>query len=170
MADEVLLYLVRHAVAADRGPEFPDDAKRPLTEEGIARFEEVAAGLVAMGVEIEAVFTSPFVRARQTADLLAGAYKRPPRVTPLDALAVGRRPADIVESLGKVAKRRAVALVGHEPLLGELTAQLLGAKRPIPFKKGGVACISVASLPPLSGGTLVWFLTPRLLRRLAKGR
>jgi phosphohistidine phosphatase SixA len=69
--------------------------------------------------------------------------------------------------LAKAAKRTRLALVGHEPDLGELAAHLIGARRPLPFKKGGICRIDVAGLSSRAGGTLVWFVTPKVLRKLA---
>ena len=71
MSSPCELYLVRHAVAAERGEEWPDDSKRPLTARGIARFKEVVQGLNVLDVAIDEVFTSPLIRAKQTADVLA---------------------------------------------------------------------------------------------------
>ena len=65
------LYIVRHAIAAERGDDWPDDDKRPLTEKGIVRFKDELAGLRWLDVGLDEIFTSPLVRAKQTADLLA---------------------------------------------------------------------------------------------------
>ena len=70
--------------------------------------------------------------------------------------------------LAKVARRRRVALVGHEPDLGELAAHLIGAGRALAFKKGGVCRIDVGSLSARRAGTLVWFVPPGLLRQLKR--
>ena len=161
------IYLVRHAIAAERGDDWPDDSKRPLTERGISRFKEAVGGLKALDETIEEVFTSPLVRARQTADILAAGVAGRPTVKVLDALSPGHPPATVMAQLSKVAKRRCIALVGHEPDLGELAAFLIGARRPLPFKKGGVCRIDVASLSAKAAGTLVWFVTPKILRRLS---
>jgi phosphohistidine phosphatase len=161
------IYLVRHAIAAERGDDWPDDSKRPLTERGISRFKESVGGLKELDAVIEEIFSSPLVRARQTGDLLAAGVEGRPSVKLLDALAPGQPPATVMAQLAKVAKRRCIALVGHEPDLGELAAYLIGARRPMPFKKGGICRIDVASLSTKSAGTLVWFVTPKILRKLA---
>jgi phosphohistidine phosphatase len=161
------LYLVRHAVAAERGDEWPDDSKRPLTERGISRFREAVAGLAALDVAIDEVFTSPLVRAKQTADLLVAGLDPRPSLKLLDALAPGHTPSATMAQLVKAAKRRRIALVGHEPDLGELAAHLLGAPRPVPFKKGGICRIDVQGLLSKRAGTLVWFVPPKALRKLA---
>ena len=67
------LYLVRHGLAEERGDAWPDDTKRPLTDEGISRMRKGARGLARLGLSVEVVLTSPLVRARQTAEILAAA-------------------------------------------------------------------------------------------------
>ncbi len=161
------LYLVRHAIAAERGDAWPDDTKRPLTSKGVARMREVARGLVALGVEIEVVLTSPLVRAKQTTDILVEVLKPMPAVVVTAALAPGGLPAQVAEELGKLQKRGSIALVGHEPGLGELAAWLIGARTPVTFKKGGVCRIDAPGLPPTRPSQLVWLATPRMLRSLA---
>ena len=167
MAAPCALYLVRHAIAAERGEDWPDDDKRPLTARGIARFNEAINGLRTLDVELDEIFTSPLVRAKQTADLLA-AVKGKPSVKLLDALAPGHTPASVLAQLAKTAKRRRIALVGHEPGLGELAAHLIGAGRALPFKKGGVCRIDVESLTSRRAGALAWFVTPKVLRKLGE--
>jgi phosphohistidine phosphatase len=84
----------------------------------------------------------------------------------LDALAPGHTPVSVLAELARAARRRRIALVGHEPGLGELAAHLIGAGRALPFKKGGICRIDVESLTSRRPGALVWFVPPRLLRRL----
>jgi phosphohistidine phosphatase len=160
------LYLVRHAIAADRGDEWPDDTKRPLTERGITRFKECVEGLRTLDAAVDEIFTSPLVRARQTADLLAAGFEGKPSVKTLEALAPGHGAPALLSQLAKAAKRRRIALVGHEPELGELAAHLIGASRPLPFRKGGVCRIDVESLTSRRAGSLAWFVTPKVLRQL----
>ena len=116
------------------------------------------------------MFTSPLVRAKQTADLLAAGVKGKPSVKILEALSPGHSPASVLAQLAKVAKRRRIALVGHEPGLGELAAHLIGAGRALPFKKGGVCRIDVESLTSRRAGALIWFVTPKVLRKLGEQR
>ncbi len=160
------LYLVRHAVAAERGTQWPDDTKRPLTEFGISRFKEAVAGLKWLDVSIDEIFTSPLLRATQTANLLAAGVDGKPSVKTLDVLAPGHSAAAVMAQLAKVAKRRRLALVGHEPDLGELAAHMLRSDRALPFKKGGVCRIDLDGFTAKSAGSLVWFITPKMLRKL----
>lgn len=162
------IYLVRHAIAAARGEEWPDDSKRPLTERGVERFKECVDGLVWLDVGIDEIFTSPLVRARQTAEYLSAGLPSKPPIRVLDALAPGHAPAKVVEDLARESRKRRVALVGHEPDLGELAAHLLGTRRAVPFKKGAVCRIDVDGLTSSPPGTLSWFLTPKALRKLGQ--
>lgn len=163
MAHPIELYLVRHAVAAERGDAWPDDTKRPLTTKGIGRFRDVAEGLRAVHVVVDVVLTSPLVRARQTAELLAAGLAPHPAVQVTDALAPGAAHAAFVDALARTRQQR-VACVGHEPDLGRLAAHLVGAKRPFEFRKGGACRIDLESAT--GPGHLVWLATPRLLRRV----
>jgi len=163
------LYLVRHAVAEERGPAWPDDSQRPLTDEGAKRWRRQAAGLAALEARPDLILTSPFTRARQTADLLAAAFAKKPKVVELPALQPGIKPRDVLRALDLDGRASSVALVGHEPGLGELAAVLVGFRTPPEFKKGGVARIDVAILPPPAGsGRLYAWLPPKILRALAR--
>jgi phosphohistidine phosphatase len=160
------LYLVRHAIAAERGEEWPEDDRRPLTEEGILRFTSGVRGLEALDVTVDEIFTSPLVRARHTAALLAAGVGGTPPVKVLEALAPGHSPTVVRTQLAKAVTQRRVALVGHEPDLGELAARLIGASHALPFRKGAVCRIDLSGLGARHRGTLRWFVTPKALRRL----
>ena len=169
MAATIELFLVRHAIAAERGPNYPDDRERPLTSEGIARFKLAVEGMKQLEVTVELVLTSPLVRASHTAELLVAGLGGKPRLETLDALAPGGRPAQVLDSVARYAKRaRHIALVGHEPDLGDLAARLLRARGSIEFKKGAVCCIELDGAMPAGPGTLKWLLPPRALRKIGK--
>lgn len=164
----VLLYLVRHGVAEQPGDDWPDDSQRPLTGKGKTRLREVAQGLLALDVQMDEVLTSPFVRARQTAELLASAFADPPPVTLLPSLSVGAPAREAVTQLVRFARRRGLGLVGHAPGIGQLAARLVGARGGFEFKKGAVCCIEVDALTVSPRGRLLWFLTPRMLRQIGR--
>ena len=169
MAAKTELYLVRHAIAAERGPNYPDDRERPLTSEGIARFKQAVDGLKDFEVNLDLVLTSPLVRAMHTAELLVAGMPGKPRLETLDALAPGGRLPQVLEALGRFGKRyHHIALVGHEPNLGELAARLLRARGSVEFKKGAVCCIELDGAMLTGPGILRWFLPPRALRKIAK--
>ena len=165
------LYLVRHAVAALRGPDYPDDAQRPLTPEGAERWRRSVSGLREFGLGLDVVLASPLVRAHETAEILVAGLKPKPKLVTSEALAPGRKPSVVLAEIAKYAANpRAasrLALVGHEPDLGELAARLLGAKGALEFKKGAVCRIDIDRAMPAGPGTLLWLLPPRVLRGLA---
>ena len=161
------LYLVRHAIAGERGPKYPNDERRPLTREGESRMKAVVAGFRALEPAIDVILTSPLVRAEGTAKILQQGLKGQILIETCDELRPGHEPEDVADALGRVKSAQSIALVGHEPDLGQLAAWLIGADEPLMFKKGGICRIDVAALPPRQRGRLVWHATPRMLRALA---
>jgi phosphohistidine phosphatase len=167
MSGSIHLYLVRHAIAEERGEAWPDDTKRPLSDEGRVKMARQVAGLDSLEVRIEEILTSPLVRTRQTAEILAQGLGSRPKITDFPALAPGHSAKEALSALKDYAKRSKLALVGHEPGLGDLMSALIGTRRPITFKKGGISLVKVDRLPPEAGsGELFWFLTPKILRKL----
>jgi phosphohistidine phosphatase len=162
------LYFVRHGLAEERGEAWPDDTKRPLSGEGMSRMRKGARGLARFGVAIEVILTSPLVRARQTAEILAGEIEPRPSLVNIDSLAPDGSYTAVVADLEKHARKTRIALVGHEPMIGELVARLIGSRHAIEFKKGSICRVDVDDLPPAGPGDLRWMLTPKMLRALKK--
>src|SRR5438477_9348336 len=162
------LYLIRHGIAEERGEAWPDDAKRPLSPDGMGRLRKSARALARLGVTFDVIVTSPLVRTRQTAEIFAGGLDPHPHITTAESLAPGGTPAAVLSDLEKHAKRERIALVGHEPGIGELAARLIGTRHPIPFKKGAVCRVDVEGLPSPGPGNLRWFLTAKILRSIRK--
>ncbi len=168
MAGSCELYFIRHGVAEERGDAWPDDTKRPLTDAGAARLRKGMRGLRRAGIGFDVVLTSPLVRARQTADVVASAADPRPPIFVVESLAPGAAYASLMADIEKYAKRGRIALVGHEPDLGEMTARLIGARHPIVYKKGAVCRVDLAAVPSPTPAVLIWFLPPKLMRRLGK--
>jgi phosphohistidine phosphatase len=162
------LYLIRHAVAEERGEAWPDDTKRPLSEDGAARMRKAARGLARLGATFDVILTSPLVRTRQTAELVAGAFDARPPIVAIESLAPGGSYQAVIADLEKQARRRRMALVGHEPGIGELAARLVGSRHPFVFKKGAVCRIDVETLPPSGAGAMRWFVTTKMLRAVRR--
>jgi phosphohistidine phosphatase len=158
------IFIIRHAIAVDRSPDIPDDA-RPLTPEGRKRFRRAARGLARLFPKPDLLLTSPLLRARQTASIAGKAWGL--RLTEEAALG-GGSVAELESALRRVPARSSVALVGHEPQVSEFLAHLVGSTQAdrLTFKKGGVA---VVELPAgLDGaGVLLAVLPPRVLRSAA---
>jgi phosphohistidine phosphatase len=158
------LYLIRHGIAAERGPEFPDDSKRPLTGKGITALKQEAKALAALGISFDLIIASPLTRTRQTANVFAEQLPGKPAVELSDSLAPAGTPAAVMQEIAKHSRKARLALVGHEPNIGELAARLIGARSAIEFKKGAICRIDFDVLPPKSLGMLRWFLPPRILK------
>ena len=159
------LLIVRHASAVPHGtPGIPDD-ERPLTPRGEERFREAAVGLAGLLRCPDAILTSPLPRARRTAEIAAEAWQAP-AVEALSALASGRF-EDLAKALSRFSGDALVALFGHEPHVSSLLGRLIGSRgESLPFKKGAAALVELPG-PLTEGGTLIWFLPPRVLRDLA---
>lgn len=159
------LLIIRHAIAVPRGtPGIPDE-DRPLTPEGEQKFREAAEGLAKLVDRPDALLTSPWLRAKQTAAIAARAWGRlEPEETA--ALASGSF-EDQAAVLDRYPRDATVAAVGHEPWVSELLARLLGTRHDarLEFKKGGAALVDVPGRLA-GGGSLVWYLPPRVLRKI----
>lgn len=126
-----------------------------------------AAGLARVVPKLDLVATSPLVRAAQTAELLARAYAGV-EVTTVDALASGGSRKAVVSWLASRPRDERIAIVGHEPDLGELVAWLVtGRVAPaLAMRKGGACLLEITGAPDRGTAGLKWFLPPSLLRKL----
>lgn len=160
------LLLVRHAIAFERDTPGISDALRPLTEDGIARFKKSARALSQL-VTADVVLTSPLLRAKQTAEILARQWSAV-AVHEAEPLGSGSR-AHFEEVIARLSNASIIAAVGHEPTLSEWTAEWLGAASGLafPFKKGGAALIEFDEGVAPGAGRLVYFLPPKVVKTLA---
>jgi len=164
--------LFRHGPAGKRDTaRWPDDGLRPLTARGEERTRAAAAGLVRLTGGFRAIWTSPLTRAAASAALLREA-SRETRVHTVDALRPGGSWREVIERLQQGrGSGGTLVLVGHEPDLGKLAGTLVfGAPRALPLKKAGACAIEFAGPVEAGGGQIVWLLTPKLLRTLARKR
>jgi len=155
------LYFLRHGVA-----DWPDwdparDDERPLTDAGIVKMRAEAKAIARLELDLKAILTSPLVRARQTAEAVAGRLDMQPIEEP--ALAPGFNARRLQDVLKRYPDAGALMLVGHEPDFSRTIAQLIGGGR-VAMKKGGLARVDLASFDPPKG-ELAWLLTSRTLIR-----
>jgi phosphohistidine phosphatase len=158
------LLFIRHAIAIPAAHGMRDE-DRPLSPDGEQRFERTARMLARALPAPTAILTSPLLRAQQTAALVARAWGEG---SPIDvpALAEGDWPR-ICRALAEYQDDDTVALVGHENWLSTITARFLGSDTPKAFdyRKGGAALIETDDVRACKG-TLLWFIPPRIFRRL----
>ncbi len=163
------LLIIRHAIAEDRDAfarAGHSDALRPLTNKGRRRMSRIAAGLQQIVNSVDVLATSPLVRARQTAEIVAEAYGSIPAET-VAALSGAAPPTDLLPWLKANATAGVLAVVGHEPHLGKVASWLLSDQQRsfISFKKGGAALLEFGSRAPEPGAArLRWLMTPKQLR------
>jgi phosphohistidine phosphatase len=161
------LVVFRHGIAQDKDdPRCPPDPERRLTSKGVRRTRQAAKGLAALGVAPDAVLSSPYLRARETADIAVDVLRLRLRVVETPALLPESSPSNLVRVLQTI-RAGEVLLAGHAPHVDRAVARLLGSGAPLTeLKKAGAACLES------SGGKrwrLVWLLGPEALRLLGKG-
>jgi phosphohistidine phosphatase len=162
----MILYIVRHAWAEEADEtRWPDDAQRPLTDEGCKRFAKMVKVLADRGLAPAVVATSPLVRCRQTAEIIARQIAGKPRLVPRDELSPG---SDLDKLLAWTAPYAAdeeqFAWVGHAPDVGELAAALIGdGSANLVFAKGALAAIEFDGHPTRRQGELRWLVTAKIL-------
>ncbi|MCE9631124.1 MAG: phosphohistidine phosphatase SixA [Planctomycetia bacterium] len=157
------LYVVRHAPAEDLAADGSDHARR-LTRKGRKRFARLVRRLVRGGMQIDLIATSPLVRARETADILADELPTRPRIEVVEALVPGSDWQELVEwTIRQDAAR--VAWVGHAPCVGRLVAISIGdGSAAVRMQKGAIAAIALDDGPG-QPGELEWLATPDFVER-----
>ena len=163
------LLVIRHAIAVERDEWSGNDDLRPLTDEGVSKMRKGAQGLAAQVKNVDVLATSPLVRARKTAEIVARAWEHEGELEEVDALRPDQRPEAFVEWVERHAKRDVVAIVGHEPHLSTLVSWLLTGKSEsrLDLKKGGACLVRFEEAPKAARGQLLWLLTANQLRALA---
>jgi phosphohistidine phosphatase len=166
------LYIIRHAIAEqlDKKNDFTDE-KRALTNEGRTRMKEGARGLRKLGIELDLILTSPLVRAVETADIVAAAFGLSVKDIELtDNLKPGASIDNLFADIKKRGSVESLALVGHQPDLGEIIARVVqgNGDLSLTLKKGSACSINVVETVPTIRGNLMWLMMPKQLRLLAK--
>lgn len=158
--------VIRHAAAADP-PASGQDADRPLSDKGWQAMTDAARGLAAAAARPEVILSSPFLRAHQTAEIVAEAFGGVPFET-LDILAAGASASDIIAALAERCHRPSggLAVVGHEPDLGRFVSYALAASaRSFHTPRKGSACmLEFPAMPRAGNATLEWIMEPQHLR------
>lgn len=164
----MILYLVRHGIAVDRtDPKCPPDPQRPLTARGVQKTRSAALGLRELGAKPDAILTSPYLRAAQTAEIFAEALGFPPeKIRVSEFLKPGDNPAETTREIARL-RAREVACFGHAPQLDMMIAYLAGARAAFTeLKKAGAACLERTTTQ--GRWELRWMLAPKMLRELGK--
>ena len=162
--------LFRHGIAIEPDEWEGTEENRPLTDKGKKRTRQAAQGLAMLGCRLTHLFTSPFVRAYDTARLVRTAVCPTLKLETREELSVGTKPEQLVAFLRTLPTDAVVLCVGHEPLLGEVASLLLCGKGlpNFPFKKAGAASFELTDGVKLGQTRLHWWLQPGQLRAIGR--
>jgi phosphohistidine phosphatase len=165
------LMLLRHGIAVDPGtPGYERDSERPLTAEGQRKVRLVARALGRLELVPDVILTSPLLRSRQTATIVAEMLERRRQLSDCPPLALGGAPGAVLAYVKKHhARAGCVMLVGHQPDLGQLTSLLLtgnALNAQIEFKKAGLAVLEWNRSVEGGDAVLQVLATPRMLTRI----
>ncbi len=164
------IYLVRHSNAVEPGaPGYEEDSLRPLTEKGRDKMKEIAYALKALELKPDLIVSSPYLRARETAEILAKVLKYRKEPTLSDTLVPAGSADGIIGEINEKYSVDELVLVGHEPCLSVLIGTLVSGNPDIALdlKKGGVCCLSADNLRTERKAVLEWLLTPKILSELS---
>lgn len=165
------LLILRHAIAIDRDEAAAlglSDAERPLTDKGQRRMGQIAAGIHRLSERPALILSSPLLRARQTAEILATRYNSC-TLDIIEELVPGASLQQLIKVLQKQQLTGPLVVVGHEPDLSSLAGLLLCNSETgfIQLKKGGAALLHFEHRIDSGAGVLQWLLPPRMLRQYA---
>jgi phosphohistidine phosphatase len=166
------LFFLRHGIAVEAGAKgCKQDSDRYLTAEGRQKLLQVAAALTVLEVSFDLVFSSPYVRARQTAELIAKKLGLTRELRLTEHLQPGGSFKALLQEIRRLKPAPASLLfVGHEPDLSLAASHLVSGSSAVRFelKKAGLIALEAGSLVP-GGAALQYMWTPRQMRLIAAG-
>jgi phosphohistidine phosphatase len=164
------LLLLRHGIAEEQAGHGGSDSERRLTDKGVRRVRQIARAMQEMELEFDLILSSPFLRARETAEVVAEILHLEDRLQFSTHLAIPTSSTKLIEQINSTKPLpQSVLLVGHEPHLSGLASLLLAGTPSLELllKKGGLAKLEVSGLQAARCATLAWLLTPRQMMLMA---
>lgn len=156
------LYFFRHGPALSRAEWDGPDEQRPLSDGGAEITRAVSRHIARMNLTLDAILSSPYVRAWDTGTILAEALGRPDLLVSERALEPARFTRDALEdALAPHAGSAGVVLIGHEPSMSAVISDLIGGGTLV-LKKAGLARVDLHPGTPLAG-ELRWLFPPKML-------
>lgn len=161
------LYFLRHAIAADKRPG-GKDSERPLTPDGIEKMKRAAQGMRALGIKPHRIFSSPYVRARETAELTAAGLGYKGSIDLWQSLTPDGSLKDLLNDLKPLSPDKTFLMVGHEPSISFFVSQLLTGTDNVQlnFDKGGLCHLHFELMANEANASLLSFMDNETLRRL----
>jgi phosphohistidine phosphatase len=163
------LFILRHAIAEERSSQSGDHSQRRLTRQGAHKLHGIAKGMKSLDLKFDLILSSPYLRAKETAEIVADVFHKPKILKLTRTLTPEGNPRELLDELKHDhSKCQRVLLIGHEPYLGSLISLLLSGHTDISvnMKKGGLCALTIGKLHYGRCATLEWLLTPRQLRCL----
>jgi phosphohistidine phosphatase len=161
------LFILRHGEAGNRTTIVEEDSERPLTPDGRSEMFKIAKSLKAAGLRANRVYTSPLRRARETAEIAAKILKIP-SLEDWDELKPDGNKDLLYRKLARTEQNSRPILVGHEPFLTSMIAEIIGdTKSRLVLKKGGLGKVRIDSFTPQISGELRWLVTPKMIIRMS---
>src|SRR6266496_3921914 len=157
------LYILRHGLAGESGT-YKNDSQRPLTPKGKRKLKAVSRAMAELELDFDQIVSSPYARARQTAELVANALKASKKLRLSETLTPEGSSKHLIEMLQNMKPTpEVVMLVGHEPYLSRLISLLVtgNSSSRVVLKKGGLCKLSIESLKHGQCAGLEWLLTPK---------
>ena len=155
------LYFLRHGIADWPDWDVARDHERPLTKDGLKKMKAEAKAITALCLYPDAILSSPYTRAYQTADIVAKELGMEVQLEPL--LAPGFDLDRLAEIVHAHARAQSLLLAGHEPGFSSVIAQLIGGGRVL-MKKGALARVDlIGEAAEMLHGELIWLIQPKIL-------
>jgi phosphohistidine phosphatase len=165
------IFILRHGIAVERGTkDFQNDSERPLTAKGTRQLRKSAAAMRQMKLRFDLILSSPYERAKRTAEIVAEELKLKKRLKFSDALKYDGDAGELVHQLSTLKSApENLLLVGHEPYLSQLISLLVSGNEEvaIDFKKGGLCKLEAEKLHYGKCAQLRWLLTPKQMKEMA---
>lgn len=152
-------YFLRHGIAEESSAS-GRDFDRLLTREGARRMEREARTIARLDLELDLIVTSPLLRAKQTAEIVALEMKMKDRVVEDTRLGAGFDRESLGQMVSEHSGQHSIMFVGHEPGMSVVIGALTGGS--VEFKKGSLACVNLLAAHSLHG-SLVWLLPAKVL-------
>ena len=165
------IFIFRHGIAVERGTKgFENDSERPLTPKGKRQLRKSAAAMRKMKLRFDLILSSPYERAKRTAEIVADELKLKKRLKFSDLLKYEAEPVELVAHLAELRPApKTLLLVGHEPYLSRMASRLVSGEEDtaMDLKKGGLCKLEVEKLRVGKCAQLAWLLTPKQMKSMA---
>jgi phosphohistidine phosphatase len=157
------VYFLRHGDAGKKEAWTGPDRERPLSKEGLEQSRETAVAFAALKPGIALVISSPYLRARQTAEAFAAVLAPSPDLSTDDRLSPGFGRDQLAELIRENPGAPRLMLVGHEPDFSRAIGACIGGGK-VELGKGALALVRLDETPSLKG-SLLWLVPPKVLSR-----